>query len=156
MGFDPSWMPQDAQNEVSELTEEKEAGNLSQVEYNEAVAEIYQREIDRADDADLPERFNYEDEVKGHNHYHQHSKKDYYHNKGTHYWAKEWYDEINPLNIEMTKENMTYLAMNEPEKLNSGPLQEAPYDYHFYYKDYKFHFSFDGTYWKWSYDYVKH
>ncbi|WP_051087893.1 hypothetical protein [Salinicoccus albus] len=155
MGFDPSWMPQDAQDEISDLTYEKDFGNLSQVEYNEAVAEIYQREMDRADDADLPEHVKQHDEAKSHGDDRKHSEKGYYHKEGKNYWDKEWYDEINPLNVEVTKEKMAYLAMHEPEKLNSGPLQEKPYDYHFHYKDYKFNFSFDGTHWKWSYDYVK-
>lgn len=42
--FDTTWMSQEAQDKISDLAYEKDFGDLSQVEFNERVAAIYQKE----------------------------------------------------------------------------------------------------------------
>lgn len=56
----------------------------------------------------------------------------------------------------MSDENLAYLAMHEPETLNSGPLSADPYEHYFIHDGYEYHFMFDGVCWTWSYAPVGH
>ena len=112
--FDVTWMSQEGQNRVAGLTESKNNGELSQVEYNEAVAEIFR--IEQARQNDVP------------------------------------HQDIDHMEIDVTKENLAKLALYSPGTLDAAPIQEEPYNYNFVYGNYGFHFSYDGTYWTWSYD----
>ncbi|MDW4113102.1 LPXTG cell wall anchor domain-containing protein [Staphylococcus saprophyticus] len=43
VGFDPSGLPQSYQNEITNLTQQKDKDKISQIEYNEQVASIYEQ-----------------------------------------------------------------------------------------------------------------
>ena len=45
VGFDSTWMTQASQERITELSYEKDFGNLSQAAYIEAVADIFEEEI---------------------------------------------------------------------------------------------------------------
>ncbi len=215
MGFDPTWMSQGAQDEIDQLAYEKDFGNLSQADFNEAVSLIWQREemmvdqtsgyYDYLDDYydgyadgyydghyygydegfydgwyegydvgyyegyhgydyyyddyyppydhdlnyyDYPYHYDYPDD-----HYYDGYYDDYYYD---HHWDKVWHDEIHPLNVDISYDNLAYLAMHEPETLNSGPLNAHPYEHYFIHDGYEYHFMFDGICWIWSYAPVGH
>ncbi|CAD2073108.1 putative transglycosylase IsaA precursor [Jeotgalicoccus aerolatus] len=127
-GFDPTWMSQEGQNRISGLAESKDNGEISQVEFNEAVAEIFQ--IEQARQMDGPnENANAENA----------SQEMVPHQK------------VDAMDIDVTKENLAKLALYSPAALDAAPVQEEPYNYNFVYGDYGFHFSYDGDYWNWSY-----
>lgn len=125
-GFDPTWMSQDAQDRVSELADEKDAGTLSQVEFNEAVAEIFQQQMNMMDEKA-------EDNSQ----------------------AMVPHQKIDAMDIDVTKAKLAQLALYSPASLDAAPVQDEPYNYHFIYGGYEFNFSYDGTYWNWSYDELK-
>ena len=129
-GFDPTWMSQEGQNRISGLGESKDNGELSQVEYNEAVAEIFQ--IEQA-------RLNEEDNAG---------------NSESNEGSTGPHQAVDHMDIDVTKENLAKLALNSPATLDAAPIQEEPYNYNFVYGSYTFHFSYDGTYWNWSYEEV--
>ncbi|WP_143543660.1 hypothetical protein [Salinicoccus roseus] len=117
--FDTTWMSQEAQDRINDLAYEKDFGDLSQVEFNERVAAIYQKEQQlQAEGNDGQNDMTREED-------------------GT------------------TKERLAELALYSPEKLNAAPVQDTPYAYNFIHDEYDFHFSYDGTYWKWSYEPVE-
>ncbi|CEA02379.1 putative transglycosylase IsaA precursor [Jeotgalicoccus saudimassiliensis] len=126
-GFDVDWMSQEGQNRVADLSESKDNGELSQVEYNEAVAEVFKIEQELAD-GDVSES-------TGH--------------------PAEGHQDAGQMSTDVDRAHLADLALNSPDVLNAAPLQEEPYNYNFVYGDYGFHFSYDGTYWKWSYDELK-
>lgn len=127
-GFDVAWMTQEGQNRVSGLANSKDSGEISQVEFNEAVAEIFQ--IEQARQMDGPnENANAENA----------SQEMVPHQK------------VDAMDIDVTKENLAKLALYSPAALDAAPVQEEPYNYNFVYGDYGFHFSYDGDYWNWSY-----
>lgn len=115
-GFDPTWMSPEGQNRIAGLGDSKDNGDLSQVEYNEAVAEIFK--IEQARQMNDPHEY------------------------------------VEDMDMEFTEENLARLALNSPEKLDAAPLKNEPYNYNFVYASYEFHFSYDGTYWSWSYESV--
>lgn len=124
-GFDPTWMSQEGQDRVSELADEKDAGMISQVEFNEAVAEIFQHE----QQMNMP-----------------HEKAE------NNSQAMVPHEKMADSHMSMDEAHLAHLAMNEPEMLDAAPLQHEPYNYHFIYDGYEFHFSYDGTHWNWSYN----
>lgn len=128
VGFEVTWMSPEGQNRVNGLAESKDNGDISQVEFNEAVAEIFQIE-----NALLDEEEN---------------------NTGNKEGVAGTNQDADPMEIDVTKENLAKLALNSPDELDAAPVQEEPYNYNFVYGDYEFHFSYDGTYWNWSYEEV--
>ena len=127
-GFDVAWMTQEGKNRVSGLANSKDSGEISQVEFNEAVAEIFQieqaRQMDGSDENANAE--NASQEMVPH-------------------------QKVDAMDIDVTKENLAKLALYSPAALDAAPVQEEPYNYNFVYGDYGFHFSYDGDYWNWSY-----
>ena len=128
VGFEVTWMSPEGQNRVNGLTESKDNGDISQVEFNEAVAEIFQIENARLDEEE--------------------------NNTGNKEGVAGTNQDADPMEIDVTKENLAKLALNSPDELDAAPVQEEPYNYNFVYGDYEFHFSYDGTYWNWSYEEV--
>lgn len=94
---------------------------------------------------DYPYYYDYPDD-----HYYD---DDYYYD---HHGDKVWHDEIHPINADISYDNLAYLAMHEPETLNSGPLNAHPYEHYFIHDGYEYHFMFDGICWIWSYAPVGH
>jgi hypothetical protein len=127
-GFDPTWMSQEGQNRINGLAESKDSGEISQVEFNEAVAEIFQIEQARQMDGSN-ENANAENDSQ----------------------AMVPHQKVDAMDIDATKENLAKLALYSPAALDAAPVQEEPYNYNFVYGDYEFHFSYDGDYWNWSY-----
>lgn len=128
VGFEVTWMSPEGQNRVNGLAESKDNGDISQVEFNEAVAEIFQIENARLDEEE--------------------------NNTGNKEGVAGTNQDADPMEIDVTKENLAKLALNSPDELDAAPVQEEPYNYNFVYGDYEFHFSYDGTYWNWSYEEV--
>lgn len=127
--FGITWMSQEGQNRVNGLAESKDNGEISQVEFNEAVAEIFQ--IENARLKEQEENATNPESTDGSTGPHQ---------------------DIDHMEIDVTKENLAKLALYSPGTLDAAPIQEEPYNYNFVYGNYGFHFSYDGTYWTWSYD----
>lgn len=127
-GFDPTWMSQEGQNRINGLAESKDNGDISQVEFNEAVAEIFQIENARLDEEE--------------------------NNTGNKEGVAGPNQDADPMEIDVTKENLAKLALNSPAELDAAPVQKEPYNYNFVYGHHEFHFSYDGTYWNWSYEEV--
>lgn len=134
-GFDPTWMSQEGQNRVNGLAESKDSGEISQVEFNEAVAEIFQ--IEQARQMGAP-----------------HEDMDNDANAEKNSQAMVPHKKVDAMDIDVTKANLAQLALYSPATLDAAPVQEEPYNYIFVYGDYEFHFSYDGTYWNWSYEEV--
>lgn len=134
-GFDPTWMSQEGQNRINGLAESKDNGEISQVEFNEAVAEIFQIEQARQMDGSNE---NADDDANAENDSQ----------------AMVPHQKVDAMDIDVTKENLAKLALYSPAALDAAPVQEEPYNYNFVYGDYEFHFSYDGDYWTWSYDSV--
>ncbi len=123
--FDASWMPQESQDKISDLSVQKDSGEITQVEYNEAVADIFASEQNKG----IPD--GYDDT------------------------ANEPVNDNNdetPITKPWTEEKLADLALNNPEKLNEAPLHDVPYNYHFTYDNREFFFSYDGNEWSWSYE----
>lgn len=120
-GFDSTWMTQESQDRISELNYEKDFGDLSQVDYNEVVAKIFEKEIAlRTGEMDTTEP-TIKDPVQ-----------------------------VDHL-PQATQAHLADLAINSPDRLNELPLEGDPYHYNFYQDGYEFDFSYDGTYWEWVY-----
>jgi len=130
-GFDVAWMTQEGQNRVSGLANSKDSGEISQVEFNEAVAEIFQIEQARQMDGS-DEDANAENNSQ----------------------AMVPHQKVDAMNIDVTKENLAKLALYSPATLDAAPVQEEPYHYSFVYGDYAFDFAYNGVNWTWSYDSV--
>lgn len=128
VGFGVTWMSQEGQNRVNGLAESKDNGDISQVEFNEAVTEIFQIENARLDEEE--------------------------NNTGNKEGVAGPNQDADPMEIDVTNENLAKLALNSPAELDAAPVQEEPYNYNFVYGDHEFHFSYDGTYWNWSYEEV--
>ncbi|MCD2137778.1 hypothetical protein [Salinicoccus halitifaciens] len=94
---------------------------------------------------DYPYYYDYPDD-----HYYD---DDYYYD---YHGDKVWHDEIHPINVDISYDTLAYLAMHEPETLNSGPLNAHPYEHYFIHDGYEYHFMFDGVCWIWSYAPVGH
>ena len=130
--FGITWMSQEGQNRVNGLAESKDNGEISQVEFNEAVAEIFQ--IENARLKEQEENATNPESTDGSTGPHQ---------------------AVDHMEIDVTTENLAKLALYSPATLDAAPVQEEPYNYHFIYGGYEFNFSYDGTYWNWSYDELK-
>lgn len=125
VGFDPTWMPQESQDKISDLSVQKDSGEITQVEYNEAVADIFASEQNKG----IPD--GYDDP------------------------ANEPVNDNNdetPITEPWTEEKLADLALNNPKKLNEAPLHDVPYNYNFTYDNREFFFSYDGNEWTWSYE----
>lgn len=127
--FGITWMSQEGQNRVNGLAESKDNGEISQVEFNEAVAEIFQ--IENARLKEQEENATNPESTDGSTGPHQ---------------------AVDHMEIDVTTENLAKLALYSPATLDAAPVQEEPYNYNFVYGDHEFHFSYDGTHWNWSYD----
>lgn len=122
-GFDPTWMSQESQNKIAELGLQKDYGNLTQVEYNEEVAALWEKEEQMLKESESEKGVQEVNDYKS-------------------------YDSETDLN----KEKLAHLALNSPEKLNAAPIKDELYDFSFAYDGYQFHFAYDGVYWEWSYE----
>lgn len=132
-GFDPTWMSQDAQDKISDMADAKDSGELTQVEFNEEVAALFQKE-GAAQSSESNQQVNKDADSGSNSHPTDANQK------------------VDAMDIDVTKENLAKLALYSPEILNEAPVQDQPYNYNFVYGSYGFHFSYDGTYWTWSYD----
>ncbi|WP_271396528.1 hypothetical protein [Salinicoccus roseus] len=124
VGFDSTWMTQASQDRITELSYEKDFGDLSQIDYNEAVAKIFEKEIALRTEETNMEQSTTEDPTQT-NHTQQ--------------------------NMDVTQEHLASLAMHSPQTLNNAPIEDTPYHHNFYYDGHEFDFSYDGTYWEWVY-----
>ena len=97
-GFDVAWMTQEGQNRVSGLANSKDSGEISQVEFNEAVAEIFQIEQARQMDGS-DEDANAENNSQ----------------------AMVPHQKVDAMNIDVTKENLAKLALYSPCLLYTSP-----------------------------------
>ncbi|WP_051683045.1 hypothetical protein [Salinicoccus luteus] len=172
-GFEIAWMSQEAQDRINDLAYEKDFGDLSQVEFNEKVAAIYQKEqqlqagenngqTDMTQEevgakkerlAELalysPETLNaapIQDAPYNYNFFHD-GYEFHFSYDGT-YWKWSYEPSKN-----FTDDELIYLAHNHPEKLNEKPVKPGAYDFHLYDHEHKhvYHFSSDGETWSWSY-----
>lgn len=175
--FDASWMSEESQNEINELVDEKDFGNLSQVEFNEAVAAIFQKEQQMQENqsnmnseeqnADSQQNMG-DNEVYFANlamyspqtlneaplqetPYHYNFVYDGYGFDFSYdglYW--EW---VYGTTKNFTPYELIDLAHNDPEQLDETPVLDGTYD--FYLTDqmgeYVYHFFSDGSEWSWSY-----
>ncbi|WP_342388106.1 hypothetical protein [Salinicoccus bachuensis] len=177
-GFDITWMSQESQDRINELAYEKDFGELSQVEFNEKVAAIYQKEqqlqagenngqtnfpqqgIDAVDMdatkenmAELalysPEKLN-DAPLKDtpYNYNFVYDGYEFHFSYDGTYWKWSYATSKN-----FTDDELIYLAHNDPEKLNEKPVKAGAYDFHLYDHEnkYVYHFSSDGEKWSWSY-----
>ena len=168
-GFDPTWMSQEGQDRISELADEKDTGMISQVEFNEAVAEIFQHEQQMnmqhekmadshmsMDEAHLAHLAMNEPEMLDAAPIHEepYNYNFVYGNHGFHfsydgaYWT--WsYDE---LKTDFTDEELMYLAHHDPEVLNHHPVKAGMYNFKLWDNHYVYHFESDGKHWTWAYE----
>lgn len=134
-GFDPTWMSQDAQDKISDMADAKDSGEITQVEFNEEVAALFQKE-GATQSSGSNQRVS-KDADSGSNSHPTNTKQ-----------------KVDAMDIDVTKENLAKLALYSPKTLNAAPVQDQPYSYNFIYGAYEFHFSYDGTDWEWSYESV--
>lgn len=125
VGFDPTWMTQESQDKINDLADQRQSGVITQVKFNEAVADIFASEQNKG----IPDGYNdpANEPVNDNN------------------------DET-PITEPWTEEKLADLALNNPEKLNEAPLHDVPYNYNFTYDNREFFFSYDGNEWSWSYE----
>lgn len=170
-GFDVTWMSQEGQDKVSHLAAEKDAGMLSQVEFNEAVADVFQHEQSQQmnmphekmadshmsmDKAHLAHLSMNEPEMLDaaplqHEPYNYHfiygGYEFHFSYDGTHWnWS---YDELKQ---GLTDEELMYLAHHNPEFLNQHPVIAGKYDFMLWDDKYVYHFASDGEHWTWAYE----
>ncbi|MFB9859601.1 hypothetical protein ACFFLE_00565 [Salinicoccus siamensis] len=176
--FDPTWMSQESQDKISELAYKKDFGELSQVEFNEAVAALFQKEqqmqaeqsnmdgqeqdMDSSQNMDgmqedlanlamhSPQTLN--EAPLQETPYHHNFNYDGYEFDFSYdgmYW--EW---VYGTNKNFTAYELIDLAHNNPEQLNETPVLNGTYDFHLTDQmgEYVYHFSSDGSEWTWSYE----
>jgi hypothetical protein len=178
-GFDASWMTQESQDKIAELAYEKDFGNLSQVEFNEAVAALFQEEQQmQSEEVNTESNAQVDVEDAGINITEENLAKlalyspetldsaplhdepydyefiyDDYFFQFT-YDGKDWewaYESLEgPLG-----EELVYLVHNDPEQLNEKPVSEGAYDFELTDDKYVYHFASDGKDWTWSYEEIK-
>lgn len=168
--FDVAWMSEEAQDRVADLTEMKDSGEISQVEYNEKVASVFREQ-----------QFS---QIDGPNEYIEHMEIDVtkeslaslaLNSPGTldaapiheepydyqfvygdyefhfFYDGYEWTWSYEEVKNDFTDEELMYLAHNDPEVLNQHPVKAGKYDFKLSDKKYVYHFASDGVEWTWSY-----
>lgn len=126
VGFDSTWMTQESQDKISELTYEKDFGDLSQIEFNETVAKIFEKEQQLQANNDNMENDNQVETPQQDGNLPQ-----------------------------ATQSHLADLAMHSPNRLDELPLEGDPYHYNFDHEGYEFDFSYDGMYWEWVYGTTK-
>lgn len=166
-GYSLDWLPQDQRDRVTELTEKRQAEEITQVEYNEILTEMFDEEhalingpypdieITEENLASLafnaPKTLNVmplKDEPYNYNFVYD--DYEFYFTYDGNAWT--WgYDDVEEAQDEYTDKELIDLVHNNPEVLNEKPIKDGSYDLEISGDDYVYHFASDGETWTWEY-----
>lgn len=167
-GYSYDWMPQEQQDRIIEQHDKQQAGEITQAEANEIIAQVFDEEYallngsgdnyDRlkTDEDSLitlaqhaPKTLNYTP-LKNEP-YDYHFVRDSHEFNFT-YDGNAWtwgYDEIEN---DYTDEELIDLVHNNPDALDKEPVKNGAYDFKISDDEYVYHFASDGSQWTWSYE----
>ncbi len=159
------WMPQEQQNRISELSDQQQAGEMTQAEYNEMIAPIFDEEyalingpyggietdedslvamtqyapktLDKTPLKDEPYDYNFVRDG---------------HEFNFTYDGNAWTWEYDETGEEYTDEELIDLVHNNPDVLDEKPVKDGAYDFKISDDKYVYHFYSDGYEWTWSYE----
>lgn len=159
------WMPQEQQNRISELSDQQQAGEMTQAEYNEMIAPIFDDEyalingpyggietdedslvamtqyapktLDKTPLKDEPYDYNFVRDG---------------HEFNFTYDGNAWTWEYDETGEEYTDEELIDLVHNNPDFLDEKPVKDGAYDFKISDDKYVYHFASDGNQWTWSYE----
>ena len=159
------WMPQEQQNRISELSDQQQAGEMTQAEYNEMIAPIFDEEyalingpyggietdedslvamtryapktLDKTPLKDEPYDYNFVRDG---------------HEFNFTYDGNAWTWEYDETGEEYTDEELIDLVHNNPDVLDEKPVKDDAYDFKISDDKYVYHFYSDGYEWTWSYE----
>ena len=164
--YEYDWLPEAQQDKVKQLQAQQESEEITQVEYNEAVSDIFDeshalingpyggffvndnenlasyafnapKTLNATPLKDAPYHYNFI-----YDGYEFDFKSD----------GEEWtwsYDEVQK---EYTDEELIDLVHNNPEVLDEKPVKSGSYDFKIEDDKYVYHFASDGEQWTWSYE----
>lgn len=164
-GYSLDWLPDNQRERISELTDQRQAGEITQVEYNEIVTDIFDEEhalingpyggIETTEENLASVAFNapktldaapVKDEPYNYNFVYDGYEFDFSYDGNSWTWG---YDEVDK---EYTDEELIHLVHNNPEVLNDAPVKDGAYDFKISDDKYVYHFASDGEEWTWSYE----
>lgn len=159
------WMSQEQQNRISELSDQQQAGEMTQAEYNEMIAPIFDDEyalingpyggietdedslvamtqyapktLDKTPLKDEPYDYNFVRDG---------------HEFNFTYDGNAWTWEYDETGEEYTDEELIDLVHNNPDVLDEKPVKDDAYDFKISDDKYVYHFASDGNQWTWSYE----
>lgn len=166
-GYSFDWMPQDQQDRILDLKDRQLAGEMTQAEYNEMIAPIFDEEYAllngpyegiQTDKDSLvamaqyaPKTLNFtplKDEPYDYSFVRDGHEFNFKFDGVGNAWT--WsYDEVEK---EYTDEELIDLVHNHPEVLDEKPLKDGAYDFKISDDEYVYHFASDGHQWTWSYE----
>lgn len=166
-GYSLDWLPQDQRDRVTQLTEERQAKEITQIEYNETLTKIFDEEhalingpypeIETTEENlaslafNAPKTLNImpiKDEPYNYDFVYDGYEFNYSYDGTSWVWG---YDEVEELD-ELTDEELIDLVHNNPEVLNERPVKDGSYDFKLSDDNYVYHFISDGEKWKWSHE----
>lgn len=165
-GYDFDWLPEAQQDKVEQLADQQVAGEITQVEYNEAVSDIFDEEhallngpyggFAVNDNENLASyAFNapktldaapLKDGAYHYNFIYDGYEFDFKSN------GEEWTWSYDEAQNEYTDEELIDLVHNNPEVLDEKPVKSGAYDFKIEDDKYVYHFASDGEQWTWSYE----
>ncbi len=159
------WMPQEQQNRISELSDQQQAGEMTQAEYNEMIAPIFDEEyalingpyggIETGEDSLVAmtqyapktlDKTPLKDEPYDYNFVRDGHEFNFTYDGNAWTWE---YDETGE---EYTDEELIDLVHNNPDVLDEKPVKDGAYDFKISDDKYVYHFYSDGYEWTWSYE----
>lgn len=166
-GYSFDWMPQEQQDRIYELKDRQLAGEMTQAEYNEKIAPIFDEEyallngpydgIQTDEDSLItmaqyaPKTLNFtplKDEPYDYNFVRDGHEFNFTFDGIGNAWT--WsYDEVEN---DYTDKELIDLVHNNPEVLDEKPVKDGAYDFKISDDKYVYHFASDGNAWTWSYE----
>lgn len=159
------WMPQEQQNRISELSDQQQAGEMTQAEYNEMIAPIFDEEyalingpyggIETGEDSLVAmtqyapktlDKTPLKDEPYDYNFVRDGHEFNFTYDGNAWTWE---YDETGE---EYTDEELIDLVHNNPDVLDEKPVKDGAYDFKISDDKYVYHFYSDDYEWTWSYE----
>lgn len=159
------WIPQEQQNRISELSDQQQAGEMTQAEYNEMIAPIFDEEYAlingpyggiETDEDSLVAMTQYapktldktplKDEPYDYNFVRDGHEFSFTYDGNAWTWG---YDEVEN---DYTDEELIDLIHNTPDALDKEPVKNGAYDFKISDDEYVYHFASDGSQWTWSYE----
>lgn len=166
-GYSYDWMPQEQQDRIIEQHDKAEAGEITQAEANEVIAQVFDEEhallnggnkygrIATDEDSLITlaqyapktldktplkaEPYNYNFVRDGHEF-------------NFTYDGDAWTWEYDEVENDYTDEELIDLVHNNPDALDKEPVKNGAYDFKISDDEYVYHFASDGSQWTWSYE----